>query len=54
MTPAEFELAQERIEDAYKRQQIGKVAFIRRMKALGFRVETCRDMAHEIDVQRSK
>lgn len=42
MTPQEFEWEQERLEIAYERGEIGKITFIRRMKALGFSVESCR------------
>lgn len=49
MTPQEYEWACEQIELAYERKQIGKIAFCRRMKKLGFSIEFCREMIDDID-----
>ena len=51
MTPAEFEWAQERIEIAYRRGEIGKITFHRRMSALGFTTEGIRQHLKELDEQ---
>lgn len=52
MTPAEFEWAQEQAEIAYERKQIGKITFVRRMKKLGFSVESSRQVIDEIDARQ--
>ncbi len=49
MTPAEFEWTQERLELAYERGEIGKLAFARRMSRLGFAIETCREFFEHVD-----
>lgn len=49
MTPAEFEWALERIELAYERREIGKLAFHRRMSALGFRAEAIKEWLRELE-----
>lgn len=54
MTPAEFEWAQEQIELAYERGQIGKIAFIRRMSGLGFNnMDRMRELLKELDEKRA-
>lgn len=53
MTPAEFEWAQEQIEMAYERGQIGRIAFIRRMMKLGFRRPGLLLLLDELDAKRN-
>ena len=54
MTPDEFEWRQEQIELAYERGQIGKIAFLRRMSALGFNNMTMlRELLAELDARRT-
>lgn len=55
MTPAEFEWRQEQAEMAYERGEIGPVAFLRRMSALGFKIEYSRSLMHDLDkLKRSR
>jgi hypothetical protein len=54
MTPAEFEWAQEQIELAYLRGQIGKITYIRRMSALGLNdINQRREELAELDKRRT-
>lgn len=52
MTPAEFEWRDEQTELAYKRGEIGKITFHRRMSALGFKTESIREWLRELDADR--
>ena len=54
MTPAEFELAQERLEDSYRKGEIGAISFYRGMSALGFKIETIREALKELDEVRTR
>lgn len=54
MTPAEFEWAQERLEIAYERGEIGRTRFLRRMSALGFNnLDRLRELMDELDQKRT-
>lgn len=53
MSPDEFEYAQEQLELAYERGQIGKLTFTRRMKELGFSTDTCRRYFDEIEDRKA-
>jgi len=53
MTPADFELAQERIEDDYLAGRIGKITYIKRMSALGLNDnDRRREELRELDARR--
>jgi hypothetical protein len=52
MTAAEFELAQEQIEDAYRLNKISSMELRRRMYALGFSPDSCDDLLDELDEQK--
>lgn len=55
MTPQEFEWHQEQIEDAYVRGDFGKISFIRRMSALGFKdLARMRELLAELDQRRTR
>lgn len=47
-----WEWAFEQIEDAYKRREIGKITFHRRMSALGFKTEGIKKHLAELDAER--
>lgn len=49
MTPAEFEWRQEQLELAYRRGEIGKITFHRRMSSLGFNTGSIREALRELD-----
>lgn len=50
MTPADFEWHQEQIELAYLRGEIGKITYIKRMSALGFKnIDMMREELRELD-----
>lgn len=52
MTPDEFELRQERAEDAYLSGDMGRIAFMRRMSSLGFKTEAIKEWLKELDQKR--
>lgn len=54
MTPAEFEWRQEQLEIAYERGQIGKLAFTKRMTALGLSIKSCQDFMPDADKRRAE
>jgi hypothetical protein len=53
MTPAEFEWRDEQTTLAYRRGEIGKIAFHRRMSALGFKTESIKEWIRELDADRT-
>ncbi len=54
MTPAEFEWADEQTERAYVEGRIGKITFLKAMRALGYKnMEYLRELLTELDKQRA-
>ena len=51
---AKFEFEQEQLKRAYKKREIGKLTFTKRMTALGFSIGTCRQFMDEEDMRRSQ
>lgn len=54
MTPAEFEWAQERLEDAYRKGEINLTTFHRKMRKLGFNLDTILEAIRGLDEARSR
>jgi hypothetical protein len=49
MTPTEFEWAQERLEDSYRKDEINLTTFHRKMRELGFDLDSILEAIRGLD-----